>query len=154
MRPCVAIAPTQCYFQYSDGFPHFLSIILFDNSLIYWCSAMATCIILMFGRIGGVTGSNMVGLFLYDSCEGLMYLNSALIFSKFLLFSSNIECHLRNCRITNTCLLSGSIIVFYFLMKHAKSFWCYLNLLMMIGHTLAEFERTCIYDRIGIGMIQ
>lgn len=46
--------------------------------------AMATCLILMFGRLGAVGGSNLVGLLLYGQCEIIFYLYGALIFSKFI----------------------------------------------------------------------
>lgn len=43
---------------------------------------MATCLILMFGRLGAVGGSNLVGLLLYGHCEIIFYLYGAIIFSK------------------------------------------------------------------------
>lgn len=43
---------------------------------------MATCLILMFGRLGAVGGSNFVGLLLDGHCELIFYLYSALILSK------------------------------------------------------------------------
>lgn len=44
---------------------------------------MATCLILMFGRVGGVGGSNFVGLLLKEDCELIFYLYSGMILSKF-----------------------------------------------------------------------
>lgn len=45
-------------------------------------SAMATCLILMFGRIGGVGGSNFVGLLLDVNCDLIFFLYSGLILSE------------------------------------------------------------------------
>lgn len=66
-------------------------------------SAMATCLILMFGRIGGVGGSNFVGLLLDDYCDLIFYLYSGLILSE----SRNIFFleQFRKC---------NSIVTFYF----------------------------------------
>ena len=47
-----------------------------------FCRAMATCLILMFGRLGAVGGSNFVGLLLDGYCELIFYLYGALIISK------------------------------------------------------------------------
>lgn len=44
--------------------------------------AMATCLILMFGRLGAVGGSNFVGILLDGHCELIFYLYGALIISK------------------------------------------------------------------------
>lgn len=57
-------------------------LILYVIPSFSYCSAMATCLILMFGRIGGVGGSNLVSFFIHRSCEGLLYLNTGLILSK------------------------------------------------------------------------
>lgn len=46
--------------------------------------AMATCLILMFGRLGAVGGSNFVGLLLDGHCELIFYLYAALILCKLL----------------------------------------------------------------------
>lgn len=62
------IPPQQKFYMWFYGF--------------FYCSAMATCLILMFGRIGGVGGSNLVSFFIHRSCEGLLYLNTGLILSK------------------------------------------------------------------------
>lgn len=43
---------------------------------------MATSFILMFGRIGGFSGSNIVGLLLANMCTSIFYLNGALLISK------------------------------------------------------------------------
>lgn len=43
--------------------------------------AMATCLILMFGRLGAVGGSNFVGLLLDVNCELIFYLYGGLILS-------------------------------------------------------------------------
>lgn len=43
---------------------------------------MATCLILMFGRLGAVSGSNFVGLLLNTNCELIFYVYGALILSK------------------------------------------------------------------------
>lgn len=48
--------------------------------------AMATCLILMFGRIGGVGGSNFVGLLLDVNCDLIFFLYSGLILSEFNIF--------------------------------------------------------------------
>lgn len=44
--------------------------------------AMATCFIFMFGRIGGLAGSNLIGVFLENSCSSIFYVFSALTISK------------------------------------------------------------------------
>lgn len=44
---------------------------------------MATSFILMFGRIGGFAGSNLVGILLAGMCPTIFYLNGALLISKF-----------------------------------------------------------------------
>lgn len=43
---------------------------------------MATCLILMFGRLGAVGGSNFVGLLLDTNCELIFYLYGVLILCK------------------------------------------------------------------------
>lgn len=45
----------------------------------------ATAFILMCGRLGGFTGSNIVGILLANSCEYIFYINAALLISKFAL---------------------------------------------------------------------
>lgn len=52
---------------------------------------MATCLILMFGRVGGVGGSNFVALLLNVDCELIFYLYSGMILSKF-----QFQFHFRN----------------------------------------------------------
>lgn len=44
--------------------------------------AMATCLILMLGRVGAVGGSNFVSSLLHVNCELMFYLYSGLIFSE------------------------------------------------------------------------
>lgn len=44
--------------------------------------AMATAFILMCGRIGGVSGSSIIGLLLANNCSLIFYLNSGIIISK------------------------------------------------------------------------
>lgn len=53
--------------------------------------AMATCFIFMFGRIGGLVGSNLIGVFLEDSCSSIFYVFSALTLSK--LTSQDLNTH-------------------------------------------------------------
>lgn len=48
---------------------------------------MATCLILMFGRLGGVGGSNFVGLLLDVNCDLMFFLYSGLILSEFQIFA-------------------------------------------------------------------
>lgn len=65
------------------------SLELLDDNLInaYKSNrAMATCLILMFGRLGAVSGSNFVGFLLNTNCELIFYFYGALILSKFKLF--------------------------------------------------------------------
>lgn len=50
---------------------------------------MATAFILMFGRLGGFAGSNLVGILLLSMCSLIFYINGGLLISK-LIFS---ECH-------------------------------------------------------------
>lgn len=45
--------------------------------------AMATSFILMCGRLGGVAGSNIVGLLLEESCSLIFYLFSGVLISEF-----------------------------------------------------------------------
>lgn len=44
--------------------------------------AMATALILMCGRIGGVSGSSLVGLLLNHKCSLIFYLNGVILMSK------------------------------------------------------------------------
>lgn len=44
---------------------------------------MATCLILMFGRIGAVCGSLLVGFLLKTDCDVLFYINGCVILSMF-----------------------------------------------------------------------
>lgn len=63
--------------------------------------AMATCFIFMFGRIGGLVGSNLIGVFLEDSCSSIFYVFSALTISKLSPFDLN----------------AGALTVVYFLLQ-------------------------------------
>lgn len=44
--------------------------------------AMATCLILMFGRIGAVGGSLSVGFMIENNCDQLFFIYSGVIISK------------------------------------------------------------------------
>lgn len=69
--------------KYQVRFKSFLPLL--DDLLINayeYIRAMATCLILMFGRLGAVSGSNFVGILLDTNCELIFYLYGALILSK------------------------------------------------------------------------
>lgn len=51
---------------------------------------MATCLILMFGRLGAVGGSNFVGLLLDINCELIFYLYGAMILSEYVWLSATV----------------------------------------------------------------
>lgn len=86
-----------------------ISVALFPTNY----RAMATCLILMFGRIGAVGGSNFVGLLLDVNCDLIFYLYSALILSKLLALPMS---HGQFCwaRIL-TFAIAGCVVVCFFL---------------------------------------
>lgn len=73
---------------------------------------MATCMILMFGRLGAVAGSNFVGILLDGHCELIFYLYGILILSKFII---RIENKLVPQIILSTFYVSGCSFVCVFL---------------------------------------
>lgn len=74
--------------------------------------AMATCLILMFGRLGAVGGSNFVGLLLNINCELIFYFYGILILSEYSMFLCDIISI--PFTIINTILLFQSIFPFDF----------------------------------------
>lgn len=52
-----------------------ISVSLFTTNI----RAMATCCIYMFGRLGGVVGSNLVGLLLDNNCTTIFYTHAILL---------------------------------------------------------------------------
>lgn len=54
-----------------------ISIAIFPTNI----RAMATCMILMLGRLGAVAGSNFIGIMLNGHCELIFYLYGILILS-------------------------------------------------------------------------
>lgn len=53
------------------------------NSYTTSYRGMATSFIFMFGRVGGFSGSNTIGLLLANHCSTIFYLNAAILIGKF-----------------------------------------------------------------------
>lgn len=47
---------------------------------------MAVCVVLMFGRLGSIVGSNLIGAILEVNCSGTFYLYSIFIIGEFIKF--------------------------------------------------------------------
>lgn len=85
--------------NYLEGFyPIFLDFVIFLSCVLVTNVVMAvsiglyptqyrataTSFIYMCGRLGGVLGSNLVGILLVNNCEMIFYSFSVILFSKFL----------------------------------------------------------------------
>lgn len=81
--------------------------------------AMATCLILMLGRVGAVGGSNFVSSLLHHNCELMFYLYSGLICSKWLFARINDQyCYYHYIFVS---FFAGCIIVCFFLNTNSET---------------------------------
>lgn len=79
---------------------------------------MATAFILMFGRLGGFVGSNLVGLLLSSMCSLIFYINGGLLISK-LIFS---EYQVINIPAINQFYsILGCVVLFLFMKTNSKN---------------------------------
>lgn len=46
------------------------------------CRGMALCLIMMFGRLGSVTGGNLVGVLLFTHCNVIFYISAFVLLGK------------------------------------------------------------------------
>lgn len=76
LRACVS-------FELSVKIDGISSLFLFSQLCFFFnFRAMATCQILMFGRIGAICGSNIIGLLLNLNCNAIFYINFIMLLSK------------------------------------------------------------------------
>lgn len=75
--------------------------------------AMATAFIMMFGRIGGVSGSSIIGLLLEHHCPSIFYLFGGTLISKCYAFDLNrhkIEIFKSACKQFYTLILGCAVV--------------------------------------------
>lgn len=114
--------PVSNEFKVITNWTHFYqtynrSLLVSETKFEIYCRAMAVCLIFMFGRIGSVAGSNLIGLLITTNCNLVLIIFATILSSKYFVL------HVEYSKIQIRMLNLGCVVLCQLFLKTPTSKW-------------------------------